>query len=92
MITSDSRYANSTVFLAYNAKNQQYDVTAMRVFPQLSTEFFWYTWRSSDRIDQLAQDLLGDGNSWWKIMDINPDVLNPFNIAPGTQIRVPTNA
>lgn len=92
MITSDSRYADSSMFLAYNPKGQRYDVAAMRVFPQRESEFFWYTWRSGDRIDLLAQDLLGDGNSWWKIMDLNPEVLNPFNIAPGTQLRVPTGA
>jgi hypothetical protein len=92
MITSDSRYADGTVFLAYNPGKKQYDVSVFRNFPTRTGQFFWYTWQSSDRIDVVAQDLLGDETRWWELMDYNPQVLNPFNIAPGTQIRVPTNA
>lgn len=92
MITSDSRYTDSTLYLAYNGAKQQYDVAVLRNFPKASSQFFWYTWKNGDRIDILAQDLLGDGNSWWKLMDYNPEVLNPFNIEPGTQLRIPTNA
>lgn len=92
MITSDSRYADSTVYLAYNGGKKQYDISVLRNFPQSSSEFFWYTWKNGDRIDLLAESALGDGTSWWKVMDFNPEVLNPFNIAPGTQMRIPTNA
>jgi len=26
---------------------------------------------------------------WWEIMDINPEILDPFTITPGTQLRIP---
>jgi len=26
---------------------------------------------------------------WWEITDINPEILDPFDIVPGTVIRIP---
>ena len=42
-----------------------------------------------DRLDALANKYLGDSQLWWQILDINPEVINPFNITPGTQLRIP---
>lgn len=92
MIMSDSRYVDSPVFLSYNARKRQYDVTVPRAFPRVEGEFFFYTWKSADRIDQVALNLMGNGDLWWRIMDFNPEILNPMVITPGTQLRIPSNA
>jgi nucleoid-associated protein YgaU len=42
-----------------------------------------------DRIDYLASIYLGSAVLWWKILDVNPEINNPFNIAPGTVLRIP---
>ena len=42
-----------------------------------------------DRIDQVAKKFLGYSHLWWKIMDFNPETINPLDIAPGTVIRIP---
>lgn len=49
----------------------------------------FYIWRSGDRIDRVASWALGDPQLAWRILDVNPEVLNAHNIAPGTRIRLP---
>jgi hypothetical protein len=92
MISSESRYVDSPLYLAYDARREAYHATAPRRFPLIEGRFFWYTWKNADRIDMVAQDLLGDATLWWQIMDMNPEVLNPLHIPPGTQVRIPSGA
>jgi hypothetical protein len=40
-------------------------------------------------LDNLALRYLGKSNLWWQIMDINPEIVDPFSIEPGTPIRIP---
>ena len=66
-------------------------VTAIyRTFPgSVTIRYIDYTWVDGDAIDFLAAAFLGSSKLWWKIMDINPDIPNPFEIEPGTIIRIP---
>lgn len=89
MIFLDSRYSDSTLFKAYDARNASYQLTAFRTFPTYYVPYYVYEWIETDRIDDVARKLLGRAELWWEIMDINPEVLDPFNIAPGTLIRIP---
>ena len=89
MIYLDSRYADGTIFKAYDSRNSKYQLTVFREFPSYSTEFIIYQWVETDRIDDIALQFLGKSELWWQIMDINPEVLDPFNIEPGTDIRIP---
>lgn len=50
----------------------------------------YHVWRDSDRIDQVAEKFLGEGDQWWRIADLNPDILDPMGIQPGTVLRVPS--
>lgn len=64
--------------------------TVFRVFPETSSGVFGeYVWKDGDRIDQLATFFLGNASRWWEIMDLNPEIHSPSEIAPGTAIRVP---
>lgn len=87
MIYLDSRYATGNVIAVET--NAQNSIAVLRVFPTDSTEFYWYEWREKDRIDLLAYNLLGNPSLWWKIMDFNPEIINPFVIEVGTTIRIP---
>lgn len=89
MIYLDSRYADGTIFKAYDARNGSYQLTVFRNFPTYTTSFFMYEWVEIDRIDDIALQFLGKSELWWQIMDINPEILDPFNIPPGTQLRIP---
>jgi hypothetical protein len=50
-----------------------------------------YQWVEGDRMDNVAASALGDPGLWWYIMDANPTILDPFNIEPGTILKVPRN-
>jgi hypothetical protein len=46
-----------------------------------------------DRLDSLAQQFYNDVNLYWIISSANPDTLNlgSLFIAPGTELRIPTD-
>jgi hypothetical protein len=88
-IYADSRYADGTIFKAYDSRYQDYYYTVFREFPISTVRFYHYTWTGRDRIDLVASTFLGDPAAWWKIMDINPEIIDPFNISIGTTIRIP---
>ena len=50
-------------------------------------------WKETDRMDAMAEDLLGDARFWWIICLMN-NLVNPFsyNLLPGTLIKVPHEA
>lgn len=51
-----------------------------------------YVWREGDRLDQIAQRIGLPRTRWWMIMDVNPDIPNPFCILTGTTINLPETA
>lgn len=89
MIYLDSRYADGTIFKSFDARNASYQLTVFRKFPSYYTTFLSYEWVETDRMDDIATQFLGKPELWWQIMDINPEIIDPFNIAPGTLIRIP---
>lgn len=89
MIFTDSRYASGILAKALDARSQRVKVGVYRAFPTRSARFYYYTWTERDRIDLVADELLGDPSLWWSIMDFNPEILNPYDIAVGTLVRIP---
>ena len=90
MIYLDSRYADSIIFKAWDSRKTQYNLTCFRQFPTYSKKYFVYEWVENDRLDNLANRFLSSPVLWYKIMDINPEIIDPTNIVPGTQIRIPS--
>jgi len=89
MIFLDSRYADANIYKAWDARKNQYNLTATRTWPTYRTKYFMYEWVENDRLDNLANKFLYNPNLWYKILDINPEIIDPTIIAPGTQIRIP---
>ena len=89
MIYLDSRYATGILFKAWDARKNQYNLSVFRKFPSYKQNFYHYEWTAIDRLDLLANKFLGNANLWWMIMDINPEIIDPNDIAPGTVLRVP---
>lgn len=85
----DSRYATGTLFRAKDARTNSYVPTVFRVWPNYGKKTFFYEVTEVDRMENLAVKFLGNPAFWWKIMDLNPEVLDPFNVAPGTLLRIP---
>lgn len=90
MIFSDSRYSDGILQTNLDSRKNVYSVSVLREFPDARQAFFYYTWDSSDRIDLLALEFLDDPELWWQIMDLNPEISNPFSILPGTLLRIPS--
>ena len=89
MIFLDSRYADGILFKAWDSRKSQYNRTVFRRWPSYNAQFFIYEWVDGDRLDNISNKFLGDPDFWWQILDINPEIDNPFVIAPGTKIRIP---
>lgn len=89
MIFTDSRYANGTFLKAYDSRLSQYSNSVYRNFPSITEDYYYYVWVDKDRIDIVAHNLLGNSDFWSKIMDINPEVIDPFTIPAGTTLRIP---
>jgi hypothetical protein len=90
MIYTDSRYATGTIIKAQDARNGTYRLAVYRKFPEAKFPFYYYTWVVGDRIDEVSNSLMGSPAFWWKIMDANPDIIDPFSIPVGTTIRIPS--
>jgi hypothetical protein len=90
MIFTDSRYATGRAFKAHDSRSNSYGVAVMRSFPVQKSKFYHYTWVEKDRIDILAEEFLGSPDLWWVIMDFNPELIDPFDIAVGTVLRIPS--
>jgi hypothetical protein len=89
MIFSDSRYADGKVIKAADSRTGKSQIAVLRVYPSLSADFYYYTWVEGDRIDTVTYQLTGVTENWWSVMDYNPEILDPNNIAPGTVVRIP---
>lgn len=48
-----------------------------------------YIVKEGDNIWDIAYSELGNARDWVKIMDVNPTVLNPFEIEVGTELIIP---
>ena len=89
MIFLDSRYVDGTLVKTWNSRKSQYDLVVLRNWSTYVQSYFLYNWVETDRLDNLANKYLGNPSMWWEIMDINPEILDPFSIVPGTQLRIP---
>jgi nucleoid-associated protein YgaU len=85
----DSRYSDGPLFKAKNPNTLNTVVTVFRTFPEYLVSFSLYEVTEIDRIENIAVKFLGNPELWWQIMDINPEILNPFEIPPGTLLRIP---
>ncbi len=91
MIHYNSRYdVAGEVVVVPNRYGDEMIKTVFRVFPDgQSGVYGQYVWRDGDRIDQVANFFVGNASRWWEIMDLNPEIHSPAEIAPGMSIRVP---
>jgi hypothetical protein len=89
MIFLDSRYVDGTLTKVYKPSKDSYELVVYRKWPTYQVDFFYYEWKETDRLDAVASRYLGKSDLWWQILDINPEIINTVNIAPGTQLRIP---
>ena len=86
-----SRYSD----FAQVRKNPK-DQFRLETFPALTREELnniplnIVVWKETDRMDALANDLLGSAQYWWVICLMN-NLVSPFsyNLLPGTTLKIP---
>lgn len=90
MLSTTSRYADGIFGPVVDRHSTKPTIYVYRDFnvPH-SVNYYVYTMKIGDRVDVLASVIYGKPELWYKIMDVNPEILEPFSIAPGTVIRIP---
>ena len=89
MIYLDSRYADGPLFKALDARTGTHVQSVFRQWPTFSKQTYYYEVSTIDRIEGIAVQTLGNPELWWQIMDLNPEIINPFEIPAGTLLRIP---
>jgi hypothetical protein len=90
MIERVSRYYDGPLSQTAHKYTGNPTVSVYRAFPtSKKVQYVEYTWADGDAIAILAQAYGLGSKYWWEIMEINPEIDDPFNIAAGTVIRVP---
>lgn len=85
-----SRYYDGPLAQIKQKYTNNYTIAVYRAFPESkSVNFIEYTWVYGDSFGSLAKVYIGDSKYWWEILEINPEILDPFSITPGTKIRIP---
>jgi nucleoid-associated protein YgaU len=89
-ITRTSRYFEGPLAQIPNKTTGDYDIAVYRDFaPVGEVTFLTHVWVYGDNLSSLAKTYLLSPLLWWRIMEINPEITDPFLIEPGTEIRVP---
>lgn len=85
----NDRYSfdNNTVF--NNAKGRVYTSVYFPEIPVRDSDLYIIT-KETDRLDLLASRFYNDVTAWWIIAHAN-NIIGTFYIAPGTQLRIPTD-
>lgn len=85
-----SRYEYSLIdFFAVKPGGNE-NPTVFYDFPDIGIlNYQLHTWQDGERLDSLANDYYQRPGLWWKIMNANPEIDNPFDIKPGTILRIP---
>lgn len=89
MIYNTSRYSDGPVVDVTDFERNMVRKVVFRKWPTSRAQFAMYTWQNGDRVDLVAQKFFGSPDTWWQIMDWNPELVDPTYIRPGTQIRLP---
>jgi LysM repeat protein len=85
-----SRYNDGPLLQLPYEHTNTYAISVYRNWVKSKTvSYKEYTWVSGDTLASLAVKYCGGAKYWWEIMDINPEITDPFYIDPGTIIRVP---
>lgn len=90
MIQRTSRYYTGPLAQTKDKYTEQYVISVFREFPSSKeVRYVSHTWKEGDTLTKLADKYRLGTRFWWEIMEINPEILDPFDISVGTVLRVP---
>jgi hypothetical protein len=90
MIERVSRYYDGSLTQTPDKYTGEYIISVFRRFADSQqVNYITYTWKDGDNLSVLSE-IFGVGYKyWWEIMEINPEIQDPFDITEGTILRVP---
>lgn len=89
-INRTSRYYNGPLAQTKDKYTDTYVISVFRQFPtSKEVTYIEYTWKEADTLAKLAKEFGLGVKYWWEIMEINPEIMDPFTIEPGTIVRIP---
>lgn len=89
-ISRISRYFDGPLAQIKNKTTGAYEIAVFRKFPEKYTvNYIEHTWQDGDSLAGLANKYLNNPQLWWRIMEINPEVADPFSFVPGDVVKVP---
>lgn len=90
MIKRSSRYYDGPLYQSEHKYTGTYNIVVDRKWPESTLiKYIEHTWAYGDSYASLANRYLKDPTLWWKILEANPNVMDPFATSSGTVIRVP---
>jgi hypothetical protein len=90
MIERVSRYYDGSLTQTPDKYTDGFVISVFRRFSDSKeVNYITYTWKSGNSLSNLAEVFGVGAKYWWEIMDINPEILDPFDIEDGTILRVP---
>ena len=90
MIERTSRYYDGPLAQTIDKTTGQYVISVFRKFPStIQVRYISYVWKEGDNLSAISKKYGSGATFWWEIMEINPEILDPFVIIPGTILRIP---
>lgn len=90
MIERTSRYYTGPLAQTKDKYTDQYNISVFRSFDtNKEVKYTQHTWKDGDSLTRIADDAGLGTRYWWEIMEINPEIMDPFNIPVGTVLRIP---
>lgn len=90
MIERVSRYYDGSLTQTPEKYIEGYVISVFRRFSNSKeVNYITYTWKNGDTLSNLSEVFGVGAKYWWEILDINPEILDPFDITEGTILRVP---
>jgi nucleoid-associated protein YgaU len=89
-IFEGSRYAEAAVLRVKGADGKSRPTVYAMIAPVAQEQpYRLYPVVAGERMDTIATSLWDDPELWWQIANLNPQILYPDSIPPGTVLRVP---
>lgn len=90
MIERVSRYYDGALTQTPDKYTGEYVISVFRRFADsVQVNYITYTWKDGDSLSNLSEVFGVGAKYWWEIMEINPEIQDPFDIPEGTILRVP---
>ena len=89
MIYTRSRYQSAPVVYMLDGRSGVTHPAVMRPYAPPTPATTVTRWDYGTRIDIYGSALFADPELWWRVMDGNPEILDPASMVPGTPLRLP---